>query len=269
MSFAQLKFSRSTQSFVQPTIGRYVSSASTEQSSESSSVKNLVSNTKVVGREEGMYSELPDFIEIRQSEETGRGIWTQSPIRAGMRKIRCYRPRFDVNREVYVQEVQFLSPSHTLQRHPLRNWHLTARTVLNKLAWMDCVGVRSVVLHTTVTSYDRGFIIFLTGVHQIDVLELSNKRLGHPQARMRILTKLVESRSFEWLSSSFWCYSMFESNALENAKTRTLCSTGVLSHVTFVYYIHDRIRLAQTREIASMQSRRSWFFPVENIWSSS
>ncbi|KAJ4472771.1 hypothetical protein C8J55DRAFT_579714 [Lentinula edodes] len=30
-----------------------------------------------------MYSELPDFVEIRQSEMTGRGIWTQSPIRAG------------------------------------------------------------------------------------------------------------------------------------------------------------------------------------------
>ncbi|GAW01997.1 SET domain-containing protein [Lentinula edodes] len=85
MSFAQLKSSRSTKSFVQPTISRYVSSASTEQSLESSSsVKNLVSaNTKVVGREEGMYSELPEFIEIRQSEEIGRGIWTQSPIRAG------------------------------------------------------------------------------------------------------------------------------------------------------------------------------------------
>ncbi|KAF8827284.1 hypothetical protein HHX47_DHR5000914 [Lentinula edodes] len=84
MSFVQLKSSRSTKSFVQPNISRYVSSASTEQSSESSSsVKNLVSNTKAVGREEGMYRELPDFIEIRQSEETGRGIWTQSPIRAG------------------------------------------------------------------------------------------------------------------------------------------------------------------------------------------
>ncbi|KAJ3912452.1 hypothetical protein F5877DRAFT_54030 [Lentinula edodes] len=84
MSFAQLKSSRSTKSFVQPTINQYVSSASSEQSSESSSsVKKLVSNTKVIGTEEGMYSGLSGFVEIRQSEETGRGIWTQSPIRAG------------------------------------------------------------------------------------------------------------------------------------------------------------------------------------------